>query len=123
MFYPKDITEFVLSQPDLAARFGTLIQERNSSRGGMAAGDSVEFERWLFAEGYARAPAMRRYVVYLSAMRAHMETAQRFFAKTDPKRAGQKDEYLVMTAPEQMLYIANALYVLDSYGIRGDLLE
>jgi hypothetical protein len=45
------------------------------------------------------------------------------FLKDNPGREGRKDEVAVATSPEEMLCIARALYVLDSFDVDGAVLE
>lgn len=123
MFYPRDIAEYVLSQADLAVPFAMLIESRNRSRGAIDGNRSLMFEEWLFTEGHQRSPAIKRYVSYLASLRAQLEVTLRYFPPINPTRVGFKDEHQALTSPEQMFYIGNLLYVLDSHGVKGDVLE
>lgn len=102
MFFPKDVAE-------------SLIDVRSALPG--------DIDTWLFAEGWRRSPAIRRYVHFLSSMRAQFELIDRLFPRTNPGRENEKDASGVATGIFESFSIANHLYLLDSYGVEGVLLE
>ena len=78
---------------------------------------------WLLSPGAARVPAVRRYLFYLGWMFDTFHSIAAYFPRHNLGREGQKDSLTVLTTPEEMLYLANHLYILDSYGVEGVVLE
>lgn len=63
------------------------------------------------------------YVAYLKLMlEVSLATAELFDLRSPPGSSGKK-EHLRHTGPEDVMHIINYLYVLDSYGVPGGLLE
>jgi O-methyltransferase len=72
----------------------------------------------------ARAPSLNRYVLFLKAMYHRFRGIRSRFPKSNAHAdLGAKDAVGVATDPEEMLAIANHLYVLKSNGLDGYFLE
>ncbi len=79
---------------------------------------------WLVSPQAERTPAARRYLFYLKWMYETFHAIAECFPKHNVGREGHKDYHLVpLSRPREMLYLANHLYVLDSYGVAGAVLE
>jgi len=124
MIYPKDVLDFVNQDRALRERFPDIVGADGSDpfrRPGIDR--DLAFERWMVREGVRQSPAVRSYLIYLSAMSNIFELIFAFFLKENTGREGKKDEVGVATSPEEMLHIARSLYILDSYGVEGAVLE
>ncbi len=79
---------------------------------------------WLVSSQTERIPTVRRYLFYLKWMYETFHAIAECFPKHNIDREGQKDSCAVpISRPQEMLYLANHLYVLDSYGVEGVVLE
>lgn len=77
---------------------------------------------WFFGKGRLH-PEVQRYAAYLKCMgERFFATAELFDLWSPPNSMGTKHS-LRLTRPEELLYIANQLYVLDSEGVPGVVLE
>ena len=79
---------------------------------------------WLVSDEGRRDPGVCQWINFLAAHYAQFRIIEEFFfAKLNPGRQGMKDQLCIHTAPEEMLVIANHLFILRSYGIEGCVLE
>ena len=79
---------------------------------------------WLVSDEGRRDPGVCQWINFLAAHYAQFRIIEEFFfAKLNPGRQGMKDQLCIHTAPEEMLAIANHLFILRSYGIEGCVLE
>src|SRR5689334_20956442 len=72
---------------------------------------------WLFSPPTLAQPAVQRYLFYLKSLYETFQAIAEFFPKQNSGREGKIDDGTIATNPEEMLYLANHIYVLDSYGI------
>jgi hypothetical protein len=78
---------------------------------------------WLISPQTEEFPEVRRYLFFLKWMYETFHAIAECFPKRYVSREGQKDSCTMVTTPEEMTYLANHLFVLDSYGIEGTVLE
>jgi len=124
MMYPKDVVNFVKQDRALRERFPEVVgADQNDPFRQPRTDSDLAFERWMVEEGVRQSPAVRRYLIFLSSMSNIFELIFAFFLKDNPGREGKKDEVGVATSPEEMLFIARSLYIIDSYGVEGAVLE
>ena len=69
------------------------------------------------------APARRRHVFFLKWMYETFHALAECFPPPDPDPAGRIDAGGGATSPQELLYIAHHLYLLDRLGVPGALLE
>lgn len=124
MIYPRDVVSFINENRALRERFPEVLvaNEKDLFREPSMESD-LAFERWMIRDGIRQSPAVRKYLSYLSIMSSIFELIFAFFLKENPGREGKKDELAVATSPDEMLFIARSLYILDSYGVKGAVLE
>ena len=90
---------------------------------GLAGGSLNQWADWLLSEEGLRHAAILRYIAYLKLVYEHsLATAELYDRKSPPNSEGKK-EHLRHIGPEEMLFIANQLYVLDDAQIPGVVLE
>lgn len=79
--------------------------------------------RWLLSPAGLAVPAAYKYVAFVKQMLevAHA-TAEVYDLRSGAETLGKK-EHLRHIGPHEMVYLANQLYVLDSFGVPGGLLE
>jgi O-methyltransferase len=70
-----------------------------------------------------RSPHVCQWINFLSAQYSQYRIIQELFRKANPGRHGMKDHYCVLTNSEEMLVMANQLYLLRSHGVEGAVLE
>ncbi len=124
MIYPRDIVTFIKQDSTLRERFPNVAasDEFDGFREPPVE-TNLEFERWMVQEGILRSQAVRKYLFFLSTMSGIFEQIYAHFLKENRGREGKKDETAVATSPDEMLFIARSLYLLDSYGVTGSVLE
>jgi hypothetical protein len=72
----------------------------------------------------ARLPSLNRYVLYLAAMYRRFQGVHARFPRVNARSDGAERHWATLaTDPDEMLCIANQLYVLRSNGMEGHLLE
>lgn len=91
-------------------------------KAGVASPDFAVVSRWLFGEGRLHTP-VKRYLAYLKLMSESFQAAAEMFDLWSTPGSTGKKESLRLTNPEEILYIANHLYVLESFGVPGVVLE
>lgn len=121
MIYPKGIVEFVKKQKQLK-RFHKIF-DRNSINVGNNLIESVDFELWMYEEGYLQSKEIKKYLFYLNLMSVTFDRIYVFFDKKNKNRENKKDAVAIATSREEMMFIARYLYYLESYGVKGDVLE
>lgn len=77
---------------------------------------------WFFDEGRLD-PEVRRYTAFLKVMHESFHAAAELFDHWSPPGSAGTKSALRLTHPEEQLYLANHLYLLDSEGVKGDVLE
>lgn len=77
---------------------------------------------WMLGEGRLQ-PEVRRYLSYLKVLAEHYSATAELFDLWSPRDSAGTKQALRLTHPWEMLYLANHLYVLDSYEVPGVLLE
>ena len=79
---------------------------------------------WLISPQTEQIPAVRRYLFYLKWLYETFHAISECFPRHNVGREGRKDSCAVpISRPQEMLYLANHLYVLDSHGVEGAVLE
>ena len=78
---------------------------------------------WLVSDEGRLDPAVCQWINFLSAHYAQFRIIHELFPKVNRGRQGMKDGLCIQTSPEEMLVIANQLFILRSYGIEGCVLE
>jgi O-methyltransferase len=78
---------------------------------------------WLLSPAARRLPPVRRYLFYLKWMYETFHAVAELFPSDNVGRDGRLDAHAMATSPEEMLHLANYLYVLDSHGVAGAVLE
>jgi len=90
---------------------------------GVARDDARAAAAWLVSPAAGRLPAARGYLFYLKWMYETFHAVAELFPPGEPGHAGRLDERPMATSPEEMLHLANHLYLLDSGGVAGAVLE
>jgi hypothetical protein len=78
---------------------------------------------WLMSDEGRRDPSVCQWINFLTAHYAQFRIILELFPKVNPGRQSMKDQSCVLTNPEEMLVIANHLFILRSYGVEGAVLE
>jgi len=78
---------------------------------------------WIVSASAQHHHPVRRYLFFLKWMYATFHSIVQCFPKQDHGRGGLKDSCTIASNPLEMLHLANHLYVLDSYGVPGAILE
>jgi len=125
MVYPKGLIDFICNNKELSSRFADQILNppSNSSKKKASIKINEEFELWLIKEGYRKSSAIRRYLLFLTKMAKNFNGIYKVFKKINPERINKKDYNAIQSSPQELLYIASYLYCLDSFGVKGDLIE
>ncbi len=118
----------MLPEPILlaAAAAGALGTVPADAAGLDARLDSAALERlaaWLLSPAALALAPVRRYVFYLKWMDETFHAVAELFPAENAGRAGRLDARAMATSPEEMLHLANHLYLLAGAGIGGDVLE
>lgn len=79
-------------------------------------------ERLLSANGLGHG-SVYRYVSYLKTIIELAYSIAEVYDLRSPKGSLRKKDHLRHIGPLEMIYIANYLYILDSYGVSGSVLE
>ncbi len=86
--------------------------------------DAVRRVLYLAAHGPIAWRELRSYLLFLKTMAARFQMLGDVFPRWNLRSAPDKKDFGTMaTPPDEMLALANHLYVLKSYGVRGDLCE
>lgn len=85
-----------------------------------AAEDVVE---WMCTPEAMALPATHRYVSYLKCLHETFCATAEVFDLRSPRDSAGRKEHLRHVGPREMLFIANSLYILESYGVSGCVLE
>ena len=79
--------------------------------------------RWLISPSGLSTPPVYRYISYLKQiLELACATAEVYDLRSGKDAMGKK-EHLRHIGPHELMYIANQLYILDSFGVQGSLLE
>jgi hypothetical protein len=80
---------------------------------------------WLASPDAAPLAPVRHYLFYLKWMYETFHAVAELFPRANADRAGsgRLDAQTMATSPEEMLHLANHLYVLASHGVAGAVLE
>jgi len=124
MIYPKTIIDFVKSNSSLSNRFPEIasintinINELNlESRG-------FEFEQYMLEEGYLYSGAIRNYLFFITFMYDCFEDIYRYFQRENIQSTHKDDKFSVGTSPSELLYHAIYIYYLNSWEVKGDIIE
>jgi O-methyltransferase len=68
-------------------------------------------------------PGVCQWINFLASHHTQFRIIHELFPKLNPGRQGMKDQRCIQTSPEEMLVIANQLFILRSYGVEGCVLE
>jgi hypothetical protein len=113
---PHDIEQ--LLPADLAA-----VCRRGIDEPAPSAAELSNVARWLLSPEVGEQQPVRRYLFYLRLMARTFRLIADNFPLANPGRKGQKDAHGLATSPRELLYLANHLYLLDSAGVPGVVLE
>ena len=83
----------------------------------------VEFSNWLFSHEASGIPSVYRYLSYLKTMHELAHAIAEIYDWRSPPDSYGRKEHLRHIGPVEMLFLANHLYVLDSFDVAGDVLE
>src|SRR4051794_40773335 len=72
---------------------------------------------WLLCTSAQRHPAVRRYVFFLKWMYETFHAVAECFPRENPHGQQRKDDQARATSPEEMLHLAQQLYLLASHGV------
>ena len=123
MIYPKNVIEFVKSDPALAARFPAVAALRSLNSSPLAPAVDLSFAEYMLTEGHTTSRAIRRYLHFLSSMYDVFNEIFQFFPKYNQNSTHKDDVGAIGTAPSELFYHAMYLYCLDSWGVKGDVIE
>lgn len=121
--YPKDVIQYVNARADIKDLYGIKMLSRNETFGEQEQDFSFDIEKWMFTQGVLESKEIKKYIIFLKNMKKIFLNIRENFEVKNPGRAGEKDELQLYTCPEQMFFIANSLYIMDSFGVEGDVLE
>jgi hypothetical protein len=88
-----------------------------------AAADIPALGSWLMSDEGRGDPGVCQWINFLAAHYAQFRIIQELFPKVNPGRQSMKDQSCILTNPEEMLVIANHLFLLRSHGVEGTVLE
>jgi O-methyltransferase len=109
---PRDVQE--------AARLAGVPAAGTAATPAWPSGEEEEAAaEWLATPAAARLPAVRRYLFYLKWMYETFQAVAECFPRSGEAAAPDG----MGTSGEEMLYLANHLYVLASHGVPGAVLE
>jgi hypothetical protein len=101
------------------SRVAAVIPARPSGQ----AEDIAATAAWLMSPEGLDQPCVREWIAFLAIHFAAFRTILSLFPRENPGREGKKDRSSVATSAEEMLAIANQLFVLHSHGVKGSVLE
>jgi hypothetical protein len=78
---------------------------------------------WLMSEEAHRDPGVRQWISFLASFYAQFRIISELYPRVNPGRKGLKDDMTVATSPEELLAMANHLFILRSHGVKGSVLE
>lgn len=87
-----------------------------------ASHDLSSLASWLVHQGRNEL-RVRRWLNFLAAHYSQFRIIGDLFPRVNQDRIGRKDEIAIQTSPEEMLTIANHLFILKSHGVEGTVLE
>ncbi|MHA1267687.1 MAG: TylF/MycF/NovP-related O-methyltransferase [Candidatus Helarchaeota archaeon] len=90
---------------------------------GLLKKENYTLEYWLVKEGYRKSPEISKDLLFLRKISSIFDNIYKKFNKTNPMRINKKDYKCIQSSPQELLYIARTLYILHSYGIKGDVIE
>jgi hypothetical protein len=113
---PKDVLSIVSQELNLSlnkeAFYEASENEINAISNWLLSADSEEF------------PAVRKYVYYLKLMYETFWSIYTAFPKRERSEGKSEIEQdLVATNPDELIHLANYLYILDSYDVTGAVME
>ena len=113
---PKEVLELVRAER-VAVHWETALSAEPADS------DVHALFSWLISPRTRQIPVVRRYLFYLKWMYETFHAIAECFPPQNIGREGQKDSCAMATSPLEMLYLANHLYILNSYGVEGAVLE
>jgi hypothetical protein len=90
---------------------------------GLAGAEPAALADWLVSAEGLRRPAVRAWVGFLAVHYAAFRSIRAVMAGANAGREDRKDNMTTATSAEEMLALANHLYLLRSRGVRGHVLE
>ena len=113
--FPQSVTELIIRvRPDLAD--GNLCSET----GALAAVEAIEH---AVKRGPRPLAGVHRHLGYLRAVKGAADFAAQYFPRGNALARGDKDRGAMLTSPDELVAIAQHLYVLTETGVEGPLLE
>ena len=124
MIYPKDIVEFVKQDAELVNKFPHVakIKSVNTTPVQRKVQD-FSFEEYMIKEGYAISRPIRKCLHFISSTYDIFNEIYQYFPKKNPRSTHKDDASAIGTAPWELFYHALYLYVLESWGVEGDVME
>ncbi len=124
MIYPKDIVTFVEADEELKKRFPWVNSLHPVN---FASAENVDaplnFEAYMLEEGYLQSKAIRKYLHFLATMYDTFTHIMHNFPVANKYKVHKDFSSPFGTAPFELMYHAVYLYYLDSYGVKGDVVE
>jgi predicted O-methyltransferase YrrM len=81
------------------------------------------FEKYMLAEGFRQSRAIRKYLHFVASTYDVFNEIYRYFPKQNRNSTHKDDVSAIGTAPSELFYHAMYLYCLDSWGVKGDVVE
>jgi hypothetical protein len=100
-------------------RVAAVIPPRSSGR----EEDIAAAAAWLLSPEGLDHQCVREWISFLGIQYATFRTILSLFPRGNPGREGKKDRDCFATTAEEMLAIANQLFILHSNGVKGSVLE
>jgi hypothetical protein len=87
-------------------------------------GDEIStLAAWLISEEGRSDKGVRQWINFLAGHYAQFRIIRELYPQRNPGRQGMKDVECVASSAEEMLLIANHLFILRSHGVGGSVLE
>lgn len=124
MIYPKDIVDFVKQDAELTNKFPHVAQIESANTTHLQTRElNFAFEEYMLNKGHIHSRPIRKYLHFISSTYDIFNEIYQYFPKENPQSTHKDDESAVGTAPWELLHHALYLYVLDSWGVEGDVME
>jgi hypothetical protein len=108
------MNEFVPRQVESVVPLGLL---------GSSGDDMTALARWLMSQEGRADPWVRQWMNFLAVHCAQFKIIGELFPRENPGRQGMKDGIGVASSADELLMIANHLFIMRSHGVEGCVLE
>ncbi|MCI5164866.1 MAG: hypothetical protein D3903_01950 [Candidatus Electrothrix sp. GM3_4] len=124
MIYPKNIIEFVSNDPALKERFSRIASITSVNTAAISRPEEdFSFEEYMLREGHIQSRAIRKYLHFIASTYSIFNEIFQYFPKENLTSTHKDDVSAIGTAPFELIYHAMHLYCLDSWGVKGDVIE